>query len=495
MREAALLRQRYRAILAYTGLVVALCAALMLTPLMALLVWPEESYLAWHFGIPASLMGGLGIAAWRLLRPRDHVALTTQEGGVIVLLSWLTVCLWSAWPFFFGHGLGLTQALFEAVSGWTTTGLSVVDVTETSHAILLWRSIMQLAGGAGLAIIMLSAITGPTGPALSSAEGREQLVPNVRQSARLVLTIYTGYTLVGVVALLLAGMSWFDAVNHAFCAVSTGGFSTRPDSIGHWDSTVVEAVTLPLMVLGNLSFMTAWLLMHRRFRAAARNGEVRLFVLLVPLCIALLFLLTCRGLYPSLGKGLRVAIFETVTALTTTGYSTVGYGNWNAFGWIVLIVLMVIGGGTCATAGGIKQYRVYLLWKSIVWEVRRALAPRGAVLLCPAQEGDREVFVSEQRLRQIGTFVFLYLLTLTIGTAVMTAYGYGLKESAFEYASTIGTVGLSVGVTSADTPPAVLWVQIIGMLLGRLEFFVILASAAKIVRDGSRMVARVPPIR
>jgi len=325
---------------------------------------------------------------------------------------------------------------------------------------------------------------------LSLAEGREQLVPHVRQSAKLVLLIYAGYSVLGGAGLWLAGMGGFDAINHAFAAVSTGGFSTRPESIGYWDSLTVEAVTIPLMIMGNLSFITAWLLLRGHFRAVGRNGEVRLIALLVPLCAFLLFVLTVRGLYPALGKSVRVAVFETVTALTTTGFSTVGYGDWNSFGWVVLIVLMLIGGGTCSTAGGIKQYRVYLLAKGLMWDLRRSLLPASAVAENAVWEADRQVFVTDTRLRQIGLFVFLYLLTFVLGTAVLAAHGYGLQECLFEYASAIGTVGLSIGVTAPSAPAGVLWAEIVGMLLGRLEFFVILATLAKAVRDTAAMLKR-----
>jgi trk system potassium uptake protein TrkH len=339
----------------------------------------------------------------------------------------------------------------------------------------------------GLAIIMLSAITGPTGPAVSVAEGRDQLVSHVRQSAKLVMIIYGGYQVVGTLALWLAGMGWFDAVNHTFAATSTGGFSTHPENIGYWNSVAVEAVTIPLMILGNLSFVTAWLLLRGKFRAVGRNGEVRVMAVVIPLGACLVFLLTCRGLCPTLGKSARVAIFETVSALTTTGFSTVGYGNWNALGWLVLTVLMLIGGGTCSTAGGIKQYRVYLLWKSATWELRRMLLPRTAVTENHVWEADRKVFVNDTRMRQIGAFVFLYLLTYTVGSAILAAYGYGLKESLFEYASAVSNSGLSIGLTSPSAPAGALWTMTVGMFLGRLEFFVILASAAKLLRDAFAM--------
>jgi trk system potassium uptake protein TrkH len=488
VRGSTYLRGRYRAILSQTGFVLSLCSVLMLSPMLVLLAWPAESTLVWGFVVPAAVMAAIGLAAWRLLRPPSGAALTFQEGGVVVVLSWVSVSLFSAWPLMTLSGLNFTQAVFEAVSGWTTTGLSVVDVTAASHAILLWRSTMQVAGGAGLAIIMLSAIIGPTGPAVTAAEGREQLVPHVRESARLVVMIYGGYTIAGIVALHLVGMSWFDAVNHSFAAVSTGGFSTRVENIGYWNSPAVESVTIPLMILGNLSFLTAWTLLRGRFRAVARNGEVRLMAVLIPLSAMLVFLLTCRGLYPTLAKAARVAVFETVTALTTTGFSTVGYGNWDSFGCFVLIVLMLIGGGTCSTAGGIKQYRIYMLWENLLWELRRAFLPRTAVVERAVWEADRPVFVTDSRLRQIGTFVFLYLALYVIGTAVLTAHGYGLKESLFEYASSIGTVGLSIGVTLPTTPSVVLWTQTLGMFLGRLEFLVVFTGVAKLIRDAGVMM-------
>lgn len=485
MREFPHLLSRYRAIASYSGFIVLLCSGLMLVPLLSLLAWPEEASQAGAFLAPAAMMGLFGIVVWRLGRANEEVGLSLQEGGLIVVASWVVVCVFSAWPFVVITGLDPTRALFESVSGWTTTGLSVVDVSRASHVILLWRGVMQLAGGAGLAIIMLSAIAGSTGPAVSTAEGRQQLVPHVRQSAKLVIMIYVGYAAIGIFALRLAGMDWFDAVNHAFAAVSTGGFSTRPESIGYWDSASVEAVTIPLMILGSLSFLTAWLLLQGRVRPVIRNGEVRLSAVLIPLCAALLFVFTTRGLYPSLHKGVRVAVFESVSALTTTGFSTVSYEAWNPFGIGLLIVLMFIGGGTCSTAGGFKQFRVHLLWKSLVWDLRRSLLPHTAVVANSVWEADRRVFVAQEDIRRIGTFLFLYLTMFVAGSAILTAYGYGLADSCFECASALGTVGLSVGVVSASAPDGVLWTGIIGMFLGRLEFLVVFSSIAKCIVDAA----------
>lgn len=364
-----------------------------------------------------------------------------------------------------------------------------MDVTAAEKVILIWRSIIQLAGGAGLAIIMMSAIVGPVGMGISTAEGRsDQLVPNVRQSARLVIIIYTCYAFTGMIAYRIAGMSIFDAVNHAFAAVSTGGFSTRVESIGYWNSPAIEAVTIALMVLGNLSFVTAWFLWRGKLRMVARNGEVRLLFVIIPVSAAAMFILTNQTLYPLLEKSIRVTIFETITAITTTGFSTVGYGNWNSSGIFLLIILMLIGGGTCSTAGGIKQFRVYLLWKLLCWEIKRYLMPGNAVLERPLWEGNRLIFVDDARIRQAVIFLFMYLMTYAIGVMILCASGFNLVEALFEFASALGTVGLSVGVTSPQMPDAALWAQIMAMFLGRLEFVVVIISLIKICIDGRRML-------
>lgn len=483
MRYSTYLRQRYRAIVGYTGLIGLIAGLGILAPLIALIAYPEERAIAWGFLLPGVLLCLLGGLLW-LFIPKETVSLTLQEGAVVVVLGWLLAVVFGAAPFMLIDGLTLTQAVFEATSGWTTTGLSVVDVTQTSRLILLYRSTTELLGGAGLAIITLSALTGPAGSGLSAAEGRsEQLTPHVRQSAKLVLMIYSGYVVVGIVALWLAGMGWFDAVNHSFAALSTGGFSTRPDSIGYWDSPAVEAVTVVLMILGGLNFVTSYLLLTGKFKAVMRNGQVRLQAIVIPLCILILLLGVVPLVHPEWGKAVRVAVFETVTALSTTGLSTVGYTDWNSLGMIVFIGLMLIGGGAGSTAGGIKQLRIYILFRSLLWELKRMLLPQQAVSEPHIWQSEQRKFLSDEQIRQVGVFVFLYLVTFLIGSAIVAAYGYTLQEALFEFASTMGTVGLSVGVTAADAPIGMLWTQIVGMFLGRLEFFTVFVGVIRLIKD------------
>ncbi|WP_235112124.1 TrkH family potassium uptake protein [Acaryochloris sp. 'Moss Beach'] len=478
------LSQRYRAILGYTGLVCFISGLTLLAPLLALPVYPEEIIWAWGYLLPGLTLALVGAIGWKSLVPKQALSLTLSEGSVIVVLAWIVSILASTFPLMTTAGLTFTQAIFEATSGWTTTGLSVVDVGQASHLTLLFRSVIELVGGAGLAIVTLSALAGPVGASLPAAEGRtEQLAPNVRRSAKLVLSIYSGYIAIGIVALRIAGMGWFDAINHAFAALSTGGFSTQADSIGYWDNPAIEAVTIVLMLGGTINFVTSYLLLTGRFKSVVRNGEIRLQALLIPASTALLFFGVTTRLYPIAGKAFRVALFEMVSALSTTGFSTVGYTDWNSLGWLVMIVLMLIGGGAGSTAGGIKQYRIYVLYRSLLWEVKRMMLPQHAVTEPRSWQGENQHFLSDALIRQVSVLVSLYLLVFGIGSCVTVAYGYSLPDSLFEYASTLSTVGLSVGVTAADAPTGLLWTQTIGMFLGRLEFFTVFVGLIRLYKD------------
>ncbi|MEL7505640.1 MAG: potassium transporter TrkG, partial [Cyanobacteria bacterium J06554_6] len=388
-------------------------------------------------------------------------------------------------PFMAVGGLSLTQAVFESTSGWTTTGLSVVDVERASHVLLLFRSLAQLFGGAGFAIVALSAIAGPLATELPTAEGRaEQLVPNIQRSAKWVLRLYAAYVSIGFGLLRWAGMDTFDALNHAFAALSTGGFSTRYDSIASWQQPAVEWVTIGLMLLGSLNYVTSYLALTGKFKAVWRNSELRLQVWLVGIVVVLLAVV--RPL-PDGEFSLRTASFAIVTSLSTTGFSTADYPSWQGLGQWLTILLMMVGGHTGSTAGGLKLYRICALYQAIVWDLKRQFLPAHAIIEVCLWQGEQRRFFSDRQLLKIGLYVFLYLLVLAVGTGVLTAFGNALQTSLFEYVSALSTVGLSVGITQADAPLGVLWAEIVGMLLGRLEITVVLVGILRIVRDASRL--------
>ncbi|HSJ52109.1 MAG TPA: potassium transporter TrkG [Anaerolineae bacterium] len=496
MRHAAFLRERYKAILGYTGLVALITGLLILAPLALLPLYPDEIGEAGAFLLPGLALAGPGLLLWRLLVPRTTGALTTQEGMVVVLLAWILAILAGAVPFMAGSGLAFYQAVFESTSGWTTTGLSVLDVGQATHLILFFRSLTQVAGGAGWAILMLSALGGPLGPGLGVAEGREdQLVPHVRGSAKLVLRIYLAYIVVGILALYAAGMDWFSAVNHAFSSVSTGGFSTRPESIIYWNSAAVETVLVILMLLGATNFYTAYALFKRNWQEAGHNSELVQMALMVVAASAILFAGATAERFATAGSGLRAAVLTTVNALTTTGFSTYDFREWSGLGHLVLILLMVVGGGTGSTAGALKQYRVYVLSRGLLSEFRRRLQPRSVVWEPEMWRGHERQVVSDNLVRQVAVFVFLFVVALVAGTALLVAQGYPLGDSLFEFAAALSTAGVSVGIVRPDSAAAVLWVETAGMFLGRLEFFAVAVGLVRLASDLPALLSSILPRR
>ncbi|WZL72024.1 TrkH family potassium uptake protein [Clostridiaceae bacterium 35-E11] len=478
------LRDRYQLIIGYVGTIAIGVGIALLIPLLILPIYRNEANEIWYFIIPSALAITIGFVMRSRRKHSGDATLTLQEGGIIVVLSWLLTAIFSALPFIISGKLNFTQAIFEAVSGWTTTGLSVVDVTKTSHMFLLWRSLMQFFGGAGLAVVMLSAIIGPHGLGLYNAEGRsDKLLPNVTKSTKLIMVIYSGYVIAGTVLYMVAGMPWFDSINHSIAAVSTGGFSTEANSIGAYNSLPIELITIILMLLGTTNFAAHYVLLKGEIKKFFKIGEIRFMFFLLAVFIPIVSFLSLIKLYETVGKSIRIGAFELISALTTTGFSTVGYLDWNNFAVFIMIILMIIGGGAGSTAGGLKQYRVYVLLKSLIWDIKGYLLPRNTVRQNYVNRPEGKYYVSRDHILEISNFTTLYIITYAIGVGILLLHGYPLRDSMFEFASSLGTVGLSVGVTSPDAPGMVLWAETFSMMLGRLEFIVIFFASMKIVKD------------
>ncbi len=492
MRYREFLRARYRALLGYTGFIILIIGVVTLLPLTIIPFYPDEIRHAPSFliaGMPFIAVGGL---VWRWLTPTQAFSLTIQEGAVVMVMTWLTACMVGAIPFMLINDLNFTQALFESTSGYTTTGLSIVNVSETPRMLLLFRSVTHLAGGAGFAIIAVLAASTSLGMGVSAAEGRgDQLAPNVRRSATIVLSLYLGYIAVGVVGLRMAGMGWFDAINHSISAVATGGFSTKPESVGHWDSALIEAVLIVLMLLGSINFLIAYTVLRGKLGALWRSAEVRSQTFMIIVATILLTGLTTTAIYGTVESGARVALFETVSAITSTGFASgnsVIYAGWNDFGLLMIALLMAMGGGAGSTSGGIKQLRVYVLYKSAFWEIKRAFLPAHAVNEPVIWQADRSEPLSDKQVRQAAQFVGVYLTLFFIGTGIIAAYGYPLAQSMFEFSAALGNAGMSVGITSAGASPGILWLLILAMIFGRLEIFVLIVGILKLFTDSRDMI-------
>lgn len=476
--------ESYKIALGYIGILTMIIGGIMLLPLLVLLAFPEESGYAVNFIVPAVIALLTGFLLSFFMRGEKKQQLTLRQDTVIVVSVWLLATLFSALPFMLSKQLNFTQAYFEAMSGWTTTGLSVVDVTVTPKIYLMFRSIMQFFGGVGLVLVMLSALSGTYGMRLYHAEGHsDKLLPNLAKSARVIMSIYAGYVIAGTILYVLFGMPLFDAINHSLSALSTGGFSTQTDSIGAYKSLPIELVTIILMLLGTTNFAAHLLLIKGKFKNFFRVGEMRFMFVLLGFTIPIVSFVSLNRIYGSVSQGLRVSVFQVITALSTTGYSTVGFSDWPTFPVFSIIILMLIGGGAGSTAGGIKFGRIYLMVKAFLWNLKRKFRPEHMVNEDFIYRPEGRLYIDEKHLSEASNYVFIYMVILSLGVSIMTVYGYSLQDSLFEFASTLGTVGLSVGVTAPTTPPVVLWTQIVGMLFGRLEIYVIFIAFIKIFKD------------
>jgi trk system potassium uptake protein TrkH len=487
------LKLKYLLVLNYIGLVLVFNGLVLLLPLVILPLYSNEISHAKAFLTPSIISFSFGLLIFILSKNKyGNSVITVSDGGIIVVAAWILSSLISSIPFYLEGTLNFTQSLFESVSGWTTTGLSVVDVSKAPHIFLFWRSIMQMLGGIGFAIVFLASIIGNYGRGIYNAEGRtDLLLPNLAKSAKLIMIIYFGYILGGVFLYYIAGMPLFDAINHSMAALSTGGFSTMPNSIGEYDNVFIELISIVLMFAGTINFAAHFLILKGEFSKFIKIGEIKFMFFLLSVMIPVVGVFSLKSIYVELGKTVRVSIFELVSALTTTGFSTVNYSNWDEFSIFALIVLMLIGGGTGSTAGGIKQFRIYVLSRAVTDYLKGFFLPPNRVKELDVIKPEGRVFLRSSNLNEINMFIFVYLFVYLIGVCILTLNGYSLRLAMFEFASSLGTVGLSVGVTSSSAPGIVLWTEIIGMFIGRLEIFVVMFAVIKVFKD-IKIIARNP---
>ncbi len=476
------LKSKYSSTLSYLGLLTIGLGVILFLPLLSLFFCPEEMSHLGSFLIPAIFSILIGLFLWRGFRPGgESPPLTTPDAALMVTVIWLIAVILGSLPFVLSKILSPLDAIFEAMSGWTTTGLTMVNPDNTASIFLLWRSLMQFVGGAGLAVIMLSAIIGSLGPGVYEAEARtDHLVPHIMHTARMIIKIYLAYYVLGVVLYLMAGMDTFDAICHAMSGLATGGFSTKSESIAYWRSIPVEMVSLVLMVFGTTNFATHHALITSRGKKGLRDAEIKLMVWLIILIVPLVTF----GLFRAgSGGSFRNGLFQVVSALSGTGYSTTALSQWGPFPLFLIIILMIIEGGTGSTAGGIKLYRIVIIIKSIWWWIKKQFYPSSAVIQRTIWRRGERLEIQDKHIQAVAGFIGLYLLTYLIGVTIFLGSGFSLTESMFEFASAMGTVGLSLGITRPDMPIACKVSQILGMWLGRLEFIAIFHAFIRIGRD------------
>jgi trk system potassium uptake protein len=422
-------------------------------------------------------------AALLAVLPRPAKELNQREALLLVVLAWFVVSGFGALPFLWsGFYSGLTDAFFESASGFTTTGATVLGNVEVlSEAVHLWRCLTHWVGGMGIVLlgVAILPLVGHGGMALYRAEfsgaKSEKLKPRIAETALALWKLYLAFTVVEVLALRAAGMSWMEATCHAFSTLGTGGFSTRTASIAAFGSPAIEWIVVLFMLLAGMSFVQHYrLLVERRAGSFLRDFEVRAYIglYLAATGLVALTLLLHEGHPPE--RAVRAAAFQVASIQTTTGLATENFEHWFPLAQLILLGLMFVGGCTGSTAGGVKIARVVLLGRVVGREFRRMVERHGVFAV---RLGGR--VTPEETIQSLLSLIYLSLLFLAVSALTLAATGVDIVTSLTAVIACMFNIGPGLGTVGpadnyAHLPAVAKWVLCVCMIAGRLEFYTLL---------------------
>jgi len=463
------------------GALLMVFAATYLLPLAAALFYGDGTALA--FALAMLIDFAVGLVLWaatrggrRDLRPRD--------GYLLVTLAWIIMCAAGTIPFLLAlPELPFTDAVFETVSGLTTTGATVMSGLEhLPPAINLWRHALQWYGGMGVVVLAIAVLPllGVGGMQLYRAEMqgayKDKLTPRITDTAKTLWLVYTGLTAVCILCLRAGGMGWFDAVCHGFTALALGGFSTRDASIGYFDSPLIEGVLIFFMIVSAMNFATHFAAFRNRsLRVYLGDAEARgVIVVLAASVLGVTLYLWGRGVYPQFEIALRHAAFNVVSVATTTGFATADYAAWPAFAVFWMLFLVVVTSSTGSTGNGIKMFRTLMLIQQSARELKRLVHPQ---LVSPLKLGAR--VVPNSVVYAILAFISLYFVSVVALTFVMMLSGLEFVSAFAVSIAWITNLGPGLNEVGPAANYALMsdfqkWVGVAAMITGRLELFTVL---------------------
>lgn len=420
------------------------------------------------------VLAGLAISPQR---PRD-MTLYARDGFAVVALTWLLMSAFGALPFVFSGDIpNFVDAFFETVSGFTTTGSSILRAVEPlSRAGLFWRSFTHWVGGMGVLVFVMAIVplTDARGMHVLRAEmpgpTAGKLVSRMSDTAKILYGIYLVMTVILIVLLMAGGMNWFDASVHAFGTAGTGGFSSRNASIGAYDSIYFDVVISIFMLLFGVNFNLYYFLLIGRVREAFRSEELRVYLGIVAASVAAITA-NIVHLYGSVGTALRHALFQVSTIITTTGYATVDFDQWPTFSKTILVLLMFIGACAGSTGGGIKVVRIVTLVKASFSDMRRMVHPNAVVTV--RVEGKP---LSERAVRGVQVYLSVYLLVFAASVLLVSLEGFDPITTFTSVAACINNIGPGLAVVgpTGNFADFSIWGKLLlsfDMLVGRLEIF------------------------
>lgn len=417
-----------------------------------------------------------------------------KEGYIIVAFGWIVMTISGMLPYLFSGSIpSITNAFFETMSGYTTTGASILDDIEAlPEGILLWRSLTHWIGGMGIIVLAIAILPllGIGGMQLFSAEApgpsADKLHPRITDTAKRLWYIYFGYTVAETLLLKLAGMSFFDAVNHSLATLSTGGFSTKNASLAYWnDQPLIQYIVILFMFLAGTNFVLSYFAFKGKIQRVIKDEEFKfysIFIAVFTVIVALVIYFEANipvSDYHPMVKGIgessfRHGLFQVVSVITTTGFVTADFTDWTPFLTVFFFGLMFLGGSAGSTAGGIKVMRHLLIIKNGILEFKRTLHTNAVI---PVRYNNKTV--REHIIYNIIAFFVLYMLSFIIGSMVLGFLGLDFESAIGGAASSLGNVGPALGSLSPlnnfnDLPVLGKWWCAFLMLLGRLELFTVL---------------------
>jgi trk system potassium uptake protein len=434
-----------------------------------------------HFILAGAITAATGFLAFFSTR-KAKLEVTKRDGYVIVTSGWLAFSFFGTLPFVLTGSIpGFTNAFFETISGFTTTGASVLNnIEELSHGVLFWRSLTQWLGGMGIIVLSLVIlpVLGIGGMQLFAAEVPgpvpDKLHPRVKETAKRLWSIYVIFTMAEVLLLWIGPMDLFDAVCHALTTMATGGYSTKQASIGYWNSPYVHYVITVFMFLAGVNFTLSYFGFHLRFRKVWQNEEFRYY-----LGFTVVFtLLIAAGLFFSSNRGaeesFRTALFQVVAIITTTGYATDDYLLWMPVLTMMIFVLMFFGGSAGSTGGGPKIMRIMILIKNSTQELKRLIHPNAVI---PVRMN--KIAVDNVVVTNVLAFLVFYMVIAFVSMVIMSLLGNDFETSIGAVAATLGNIGPGIGNVGPaanfhDIAAGGKWFLSFLMLVGRLELFTVL---------------------
>lgn len=408
--------------------------------------------------------------------------LTRRDGYVLVSFAWVAFSLFGMLPFYIGGYIpDIANAFFETMSGFSSTGATILDDIESlPHGILFWRSMTQWIGGLGIIMFTIAVlpIFGVSGLQVFAAEAsgptHDKVHPRIGITAKWIWSIYTGITTLLVCLLMLGGMDWFDSICHAFATTGTGGFSTKQASVAYYNSPYIEYVISIFMFISGINFTLLLLFVNRKFKKFIGNAELKFYFGSVVLFTAVIAIVLYYTSPMGMEESFRKSLFQVISLQTSTGFATDDYMQWTPVLWGLLTIIMLMGACAGSTTGGLKCIRMVILTKVSRNEFKHILHPNA---ILPVRINKQ--VISPSIVSTVLAFCFIYISIIVIGTLLMMAMGVGAEESMGCVISSIGNMGPGLGETGPAyswnaLPDAAKWLLSFLMLLGRLELFTVL---------------------